>query len=140
MAAFRTFNSMRHQATFEPWLEVDLTMPQLKALMIIASWAEATDGVSGRDLGRCLGVGPSTVSALVDRLVERGLVRREEDPNDRRIIRSVPTSEGLELVGRLRAVNREWLTRVLNQLSDDELALVTAGIRVLVRTAQEIQQ
>jgi DNA-binding MarR family transcriptional regulator len=36
----------------------------------------------------------------LDRLEQRGLVERSQDPNDRRGVRITPTKEGLELVDR----------------------------------------
>ena len=132
LAAFRQFHAGLWQgAALAPWREVDLTMPQLKALLMICS----AEMPSGRELGRALGVGPSTVSALVDRLVERGWVRREEDTDDRRITRLVPTAEGAELVARLQAAGREHLTRLLARLDDDELTLVTRALQLLCRAS-----
>lgn len=134
IGAFRAFHDALWSGEgLEPWLEADLTMPQLKALMVICNG----NGVSGRDLGCALGVGPSTVSALVDRLVERGWVRREEDADDRRIVRAIPTTEGTELVARLRTARRERLLRLLAHLDDDDLALVTRALRLLSQGAAE---
>ena len=56
-------------------------MAQFKALLIVAD----RGGVTGRELSKSLGIGPSAVTSLVDRLVERKLVRREDDPADRRL-------------------------------------------------------
>ena len=132
--AFREFHdALWRGEELRPWLEADLTMPQLKALMVICG----RNGVSGRDLGYALGVGPSTVSALVDRLVERGWVRREEDADDRRIVRAIPTPEGADLVARLRTVRRERLARLLAHVADDDLILVTRALRLLTQAATE---
>jgi DNA-binding MarR family transcriptional regulator len=39
------------------------------------------------ELGRCLGIAPSTLSRNLERLEQRGLVAREPDPEDARAIR-----------------------------------------------------
>src|SRR4051812_14214933 len=83
------------------WAELDLTMAQLKALVSIA----ASGGLAGRELAERLGIGPSAVTPLVDRLVAHGYVRREEDPADRRISRARPTAQGRALFDRLNAAN-----------------------------------
>src|ERR1700726_262991 len=64
----------------DAWLFVDLTMPQIKALFLVVKWGSAT----GSRLAQGLGVGLPSVTRLVDRLHERGLIVREEDPRDRR--------------------------------------------------------
>ncbi|WP_344065830.1 MarR family winged helix-turn-helix transcriptional regulator [Microbacterium pumilum] len=66
---------------------------------------------SQRDLAAFLRLDPSQVVALVDDLQERGLVRREANPADRRTNVVVATTEGRELFGAAqrdtRAAERE---------------------------------
>src|SRR5215207_9891605 len=64
------------------WLEVDLTMPQLKVLLILYS----ESGTPMGHLAASLGVTLSTATGIVDRLVERGLIVRHESPQDRRLV------------------------------------------------------
>lgn len=116
-----------------PWAEVGLTLPQLKLLGLLASRPE---GMHGRELARVLGIRPSAVTALVERVVEPGYAWREEDPRDRRIIRVRITERGRELLERMAAGQRELLGRMLDQLSPDELVIVQQALRRL-RTACE---
>jgi DNA-binding MarR family transcriptional regulator len=46
------------------------------------------------ELGRVLGLAKSSLTGLVDRCAERGLVRREPDPQDARAVRIALTAEG----------------------------------------------
>ena len=98
---FRTLQSIEKPA----WIDVDLTMGQLRAVFLVAE----TGGLSGRVLGERLGITPSAVTALVDRLVQRGYVRREEDLVDRRVSWTRPTDQALELFARLHASHRKQL-------------------------------
>jgi DNA-binding MarR family transcriptional regulator len=50
------------------------------------------------DLGGVLGLAKSSLTGLVDRCAQRGLVRREPDPQDARAVRVALTAEGSELV------------------------------------------
>ncbi|MGC5411955.1 MarR family winged helix-turn-helix transcriptional regulator, partial [Streptomyces sp. DT225] len=50
-----------------------------------------------RELGTVLGLAKSSLTGLVDRSVQRGLVRREADPEDGRAVRVAPTAAGSEL-------------------------------------------
>ena len=56
--------------------------------------ALADGGLRLGELGRRLGIAPSTLSRNLDRLVERGLVLRGADPNDRRALKAELTKEG----------------------------------------------
>jgi DNA-binding MarR family transcriptional regulator len=49
------------------------------------------------DLGGVLGLAKSSLTGLVDRCAQRGLVRREPDPQDARAVRVALTAEGSEL-------------------------------------------
>ncbi len=57
-----------------------LTLPQLDAVKA----AQQTDGVTITELSRLLGVSAPSASAMVDRLVERGILFRERSRQDRR--------------------------------------------------------
>src|ERR687885_673757 len=93
----------------ETWLETELTMAQLKALSLLHARGRA----SGRALARAMGIGPSAVSQLVDRLVGEGDVRREEDPHDRRVTWLVPTARGRAAVEQLVLARRERFAAVV---------------------------
>lgn len=49
------------------------------------------------ELGSVLGLAKSSLTGLVDRSAQRGLVRREPDPEDARAVRVALTSEGARL-------------------------------------------
>jgi DNA-binding MarR family transcriptional regulator len=61
---------------------------------------------SQRELADFLRLDPSQVVAIIDGLEERGLVRRETDPRDRRSRVIVPSDEGRRLERDARAVRR----------------------------------
>lgn len=102
-------------------------MAQFRALMIIAG----SGGISGRHLADKLRIGPSAVTPLVDRLVQHGYVRREENTGDRRIIWARPTERGLEIFRQANAANQEPLQQLLGDLTPAELALVSDAFAVL---------
>jgi DNA-binding MarR family transcriptional regulator len=107
-----------------PWFESHVTLPQLKAIGLLAA---RPSGLSGRELATLLGVGPSAVTPLTDRLVEHGWARREDDRADRRITRIVITSEGQTLLERMAAGQRELIASALCQLELSELEIVDRG-------------
>jgi DNA-binding MarR family transcriptional regulator len=66
------------------------------------------------ELGATLGLEKSSLTGLVDRAVRRELVRREPDPDDRRAVRVVLTTEGRELAEDFYAAT----CRRVDQLAD----------------------
>jgi DNA-binding MarR family transcriptional regulator len=125
--SFRELFRNLHAIEKPPWIDVDLTMSQLKAIVSVVE----SGGLSGRVLGEKLGITPSAVTALVDRLVQRGYVRREEDLADRRISWARPTALAQDLFERLHASHRQQLENTLELLTADELATVDQALVAL---------
>ena len=72
------------------------------------------------------------ITRLTDRLVARGLVERDRDPQDRRVVLVAITPSGLELLARLDAPVGACDAAGLGQLSDaqcDQLIELLDGIR-----------
>jgi DNA-binding MarR family transcriptional regulator len=61
------------------------------------------------------------VTRLLDRLAARGLVRRERDPADRRVVRVGITAEGLARLAAVDAPLTAWIRARLAKLGDREL-------------------
>jgi MarR family transcriptional regulator, organic hydroperoxide resistance regulator len=116
-----------------PWSDLPLTLAQLRVLAILGAHPA---GLSGRELAAQLKVGPSAITPLVDRLVDHGFARREEDLLDRRVTRSFATARGLELLERIQAGHHERLVELARRLSPDERDLVERALTVLEQAAQ----
>lgn len=93
--------------------DAGVTLPQLRALVVLAELPRLRPGV----LADALGVAPSSATRICDRLVARGLIARSEAEPDRREVELALTKEGLKLVrtamGLRRAALRELAARVL---------------------------
>ena len=116
-----------------PWDGLSVTLPQLRVLGLLLG---SQHGLSGRELAALLGVGASAVTPLVDRLVDHGYVRREEDRLDRRITRLLLTEEGTALLQRMTAGRREQMAELLRRLDTEELAVVSRAFDVLSLAAE----
>ncbi len=130
---FRLFMRALGDGESAAWLAIDLTMPQLKSLFVV--WRKGR--VSSRGLAQVLGVGPSAVTPLVDRLVGHGYARREEDADDRRITWICPTERGLSLIDRLQTLRREQIGKVIAGLTQDERESVLRGLELLRRASEQ---
>lgn len=84
-----------------------------------------------------LGLAESTVTRLVDRLEEAGLVHRRADPADRRLVVAGLTAAGRRLVRRAEAHRRAYLADLLEALEPGErLELV----RLLGKVGAELRR
>lgn len=89
---------------YKPLLEpLGLTYPQY--LVMMALWAE--DGQKVKMLGDRLGLDSGTLSPLLKRLEQSGLVSRKRDAEDERQVKITLTPQGLELKERSSGVMAE---------------------------------
>jgi DNA-binding MarR family transcriptional regulator len=112
-------------------LETAVSMPQMKALFLIATGGE----IHMSALTARLGVSISTVSGLVDRLVDHDLVARRDDPVDRRQVILAPTQAGQALVDRFRELGSAQFRGLLERLAPDDVAAVGRAIAILAGAA-----
>jgi MarR family transcriptional regulator, organic hydroperoxide resistance regulator len=115
----------------EEWAHLDLSIGQLKVLMLLAGLSDPTIS----QLAQHLKLGKPSSSILVDRLVQLGLVQRTEDASDRRRTRVTLTSSGSELVGRLHQGSIERFVQWLQAMTPDDLAALRRGLEALAKIA-----
>jgi DNA-binding MarR family transcriptional regulator len=120
-----------HRCVPREWIETEATMPQMKTLMVLYGMGQATMG----ELAEALDIGVSTVTGIVDRLVEHRLVVRAEAPHDRRVVVGRLTSKGLEVVDRIVVMHRDRIRRMLDELTTEEIEVVAKGIELMARAA-----
>jgi DNA-binding MarR family transcriptional regulator len=91
---------------------MDLTMQQLKVLLVLAASGSRTS----HDLAQALGVGATTLTGIVDRLEARDLVVRRPDTRDRRVRLVALSEQGESLVRDAHDLHREHARRLLSRL------------------------
>ena len=123
-------------ALADPLISTSLTMQQLKVLVAIAlDLGKATT----RDLASLLGVSVASMSGLVDRLVEHGMVERVEDLLDRRIRRLVATEQGSGTVRTLVPSAGVIPEPVLRRLALEDLRALVQAVRAINRATAELE-
>ncbi|MDP9457820.1 MAG: MarR family transcriptional regulator [Actinomycetota bacterium] len=90
-----------------------------------------------RELARKLGGSFSNATVLVDRLVERGLVERMMEPQDRRVVLVHATEDGRLLIEQLVTSWRSLTEALLKGLSPEDLETVRKALGILVNAAQD---
>ena len=125
---------IHHRAVLDagPWLELNMSTPQLKALLLISE----EDAIRMRELARKLGGSFSNATVLVDRLVERGLVERMMEPQDRRVVLVRATDDGRLLIEQLVTSWRSLSVPLLESLSPEDLETVRRALDILVSAAE----
>ena len=117
-------------ATAPAWMDLELTMSQMKGLRTLAYHGPVT--VS--QVADALKISLPTASQLVDRLVQAGLAERAEDPDDRRRILVRLSKRGQQLHDRLSQGPQQfrfWLQR----MSAEDLEALHRGYVALARIA-----
>jgi DNA-binding MarR family transcriptional regulator len=104
-----------------------LSSPQAWALAIL----DAEGGLSLRELAERMYAHPSTVSGIMERLVARGVVRRQTDTEDRRGIRLSLTPAGRRLRRSSPPPIQVGLRRAL-------VAMPAARLRILRETLEQV--
>jgi DNA-binding MarR family transcriptional regulator len=118
-----------------PWLELNMSTPQLKALLLISD----EEAIRMRELARKLGGSFSNATVLVDRLVDRGLVERLMDPDDRRVVLVRATGEGQALIEQLVTSWRALSESVLDSMDPEDIAALRRGLAALLDASKREQ-
>ena len=113
------------------FMDVELTMPQFRALVMIRRWGRQT----GRELARRLHVTPGTLVPLIDRLEEQGYVRRVPDREDRRLTWVELTPRADRLFQRLWGMGAVRIAGAIARLLPSERADLR---RLLGRVAENL--
>lgn len=109
------------------WPGGRLSLVHLNVLMLL----DADSPMPMRGLAEALDVSQASATGIVDRMEQRGLVERQRDAADRRVVRVAATEQGRELIAGIAAERRDHLAQVLEDLTDEELAGFLTGLRAL---------
>lgn len=90
-----------------------------------------------KQLGEKVLLTSGSMTAAVDRLEKRGLVKRGDDARDRRTRVIDLTSEGRELIERAFACHRDAMEQALKGFSEGERIILLPLLRSLGRAAEQ---
>jgi DNA-binding MarR family transcriptional regulator len=116
----------------ERWVGLGLTTTQLRVLVLLRREAGAPAGF----LAERLRITPSTLTRIVDRLVRLGLVRREEDSVDRRLVRHYLTARGDQTLAEMKRAGRAFVVKILSQLPRHKLERLLHALEDLSQAAE----
>lgn len=110
----------------------DLTSPQLATLREIMT----AETISTGSLATALHTSQPTVTGILTRLEQRGLIVRERSQDDRRIVLATVTREGRELASKAPLLLRHRFCQELQNLPRDE----QQGILLTLKRVAEMMQ
>ena len=127
-------NRQLHISGLDDWESLDMTVPQLKTLVLLERAGPLRMGNIASYLGRAL----SATTTVVDRLVEKKLVDRAWDPSDRRVVICRLTDAGRKKMDRFWLIRRERLQMLVDFLDEEQLEIVVNGLEMIRWADKEI--
>src|SRR4051794_39871352 len=126
----RTYNAEFH--------ELGLTQSQAGVLLQV-DWADARTQTA---IARRLGIGKAATGALIIDLEERGMLKRQRNPNDARMIEVTLTPKGRRKVAQINDFAARLVPLVRAGIDDDDMARaldVLARLRTNVEAMETLE-
>jgi DNA-binding MarR family transcriptional regulator len=114
------------------WLNLDLTTPQLKVVLLLYLSGPTRMSV----IASALDVSLATATGVVDRLVKTDMVTRGSDPNDRRVVLCRLSDKGEKLITGLWQKAGERVVMMFKALDRRKLQLVKDALEVLLEAGE----
>jgi DNA-binding MarR family transcriptional regulator len=125
---FRAANAVRTELTNRVLRKHDLTWTGFVVLWVVWIW----DGMETRHVAESADISKATLTGVVKTLEARGLLTREGDPHDRRLVRLRLTPEGLKLMEKIYPEFNAVESQLVSGLSDRKVGDFTRILRELI--------
>lgn len=126
-------HSMRERAHFAK--ATGLSMPQFGILMQLHYRKDC--GVS--DISERFDITSAAASQLVDKLVQSGLIQRQEDPSDRRAKLLNLTEKGREFIQQGMEERYRWVNQLAGKLNAEEREKVIEALQIMTQVAKDLE-
>ncbi len=120
-------NRELHAGTLDEWRSLGMTIPQIKTLVVLQHKGPMRMGEIANFLGSTL----SATTSIVDRLVDKQLIERDADPNDRRVVICKLTRQGDVEISELWSIGRERAGEVVNRMNVEEMSTLISALEML---------
>jgi DNA-binding MarR family transcriptional regulator len=110
--------------------QAGLTFTQVKCLHLLG---DAEDPLPLNALSDTLGLSAPAISRAIDGLVQRGEVKRTEDPRDRRSKLLTLSARGRRTIDHFVAIRFAGIKRFVEELTDEERQALAAGVSPIAR-------
>ncbi len=82
----------------------------------------------------------TTMTRMVDALIDKGLVERRPDPEDRRIVRVALSPAGQEMVGKLQEAKRQLISAELADFSPSEQGMTLKALERMAEVLEKLSE
>ena len=135
LAAISAVHRTTRRAVRHAWASEPLPTTQSELLRLIAD----RPGICVAEAAHELRLAPNTVSTLVGRLAEQGLLSRERSLPDGRSVRLTATDRGHQRIAQWRDLRAELAGGALAALAPADRAALSTAIPALIRLAETME-
>lgn len=89
------------------------------------------------DIRENLGIPNSTISTVVDKLLEKGLIRKEKDKTDKRRTFLYLTEKAYEEEKKIIKHHTEVFKQILSKATDEDLNILISGTKLFIKLIEE---
>ena len=114
------------------WLHLDLTITQLKVVLLLF----ITGHSRMSDIASELGVSLATATGVADRLVERNLLIRNGDPDDRRVVLCQLSNDGEKLIRDLWQLTQKRAGELMSAIDTPRLLLISEALQAFTQGSE----
>jgi DNA-binding MarR family transcriptional regulator len=135
LTAISAVRRSARRAVRHAWASEPLPPARGELLRLVA----ARPGIGVADAAQELHLAPNTVSTLVGKLTDQGLLSRERSLPDGRSVRLEVTDKGQARIEEFRDLRAELTSRALAELAGTDRRALQAAIPALVRLAEKME-
>jgi DNA-binding MarR family transcriptional regulator len=125
--------SLGYSAVMAP---LGLTRPQVRVLV----WVDHSPGITQAELCERIGTSPMALTGLLDRMEGKNLVKRVDDPSDRRVKRLYLTSGALQLKPDMETIAEAFRQALRSGLTAEQIATTVKVLGTMKANAQRIRE
>ena len=119
---------------FKSWHRHALSLVHLNVLTAL----QADGPLSMKRLAEAMDVSDASATGIVDRMEKRGMVERRHGTEDRRTVVVYTTQAGAQVFRDMADHRRAVLSRVLAELSEDEMAALLTGMKAILAARRRL--
>lgn len=112
-----------------------LTRPQVRVLV----WVDHIPGITQADLAERLTTSPMALTGLIDRMESKDLVKRVDDPNDRRVKRIYPTDGAIELKPEMAKITEKFRSVMYSGIAPEEVATAVNVLKTMTANLRNVK-
>lgn len=124
--------SQAYSAVMAP---LGLTRPQVRVLV----WVEQRPGITQAELSELIGTSPMALTGLLDRMEAKNLVRRQEDPTDRRAKCLYLTDGALALQPEMQSLAAGFSEAVREGLTEEDIATAQRVLATIKANVEKVR-